>query len=409
MPSLLPEPNALTQLRKEHLLALGVAYIVCDADLCVTAASATVSDLLGVSDTLRDQVLTHVCLPLIGFEEKLAAMCVGEQDDLVIEQINVERPDSATRYISLVVLPHPPGIVVIISDVTVQSVQQQRLQQQHYELLLLHERVAEQNKQLIELNKELARLSQRKSDMIAIVTHDLRSPLTAIIGYARMLMDGSYGSFTSEQCRVLGSIQTQGQHMRDLLSRLLDLRRLEHAELQNRSPINLNLIVMHVVFSFVDHARLAGVDLQHPEAEEIFMAMGDGDIVQQAVANLLSNAIKYTLHGGSVTVRLLRVTNLSAVDPPLNPSFNWCAIEVADTGPGIDAQDLQHIFDPFFRSAEVRIKGLAGSGLGLAIVQMAMRQHNGRVLVDSHIGKGTTFTLLIPCNIPEEATAMRKT
>lgn len=402
MPSPPPEPATYTQLRKEHLLALGVAYIVCSADLHITSASATVANLLGIPGTdIRGQLLTEVCLPLIGSEEKLAAIRAGTVPDLVIEQINIEQAAATTRYISLVVLPHHPGLLVIISDVTVQSVQQQRLQQQHYELLLLHEKVAEQNKQLAELNAELARLSQRKSDMIAIVTHDLRSPLTAIIGYARMILDGTYGPTTPDQRELLQSIQSQGQHMRDLLSRLLDLRRLEAAELQNRTTVNLNLLVMRVVFSFHDHARLAGVALQHPEADDMITLLGDGDILQQAIANLVSNAIKYTGRGGSVMVRLYRCSELPALNPPLAPGC-WCAIEVSDTGLGIDEHDLQRIFDPFYRTAEAQIKGLAGSGLGLAIVQMAMRQHSGRVLVDSRVGEGTTFTLLVPCSPPEE-------
>ncbi len=406
----LSDQSPMTDRQTQQLLALSVAYIMCDAALTIIEASAGVADLLGLTEhVLPGQALTSVCLPLLGYEAHLYAICARTVPDLVIEQINFEDRHGETRYVSLVVLPQEsePGLVVLLSDVTVQSQQQQRLQQQHHELLLLHEKIAAQNTQLVALNAELSQLSQRKSDMIAIVTHDLRSPLTAITGYARMLLDGMYGQLLPEQQELVQSMYDQGQHMRELLSKLLDLRRLESTELDKREVVNLNLLLTRVVFSFHDHARLAEVELCLAEDEEVLITHGDGDILQQAVANLVSNAIKYTGAGGKVVLRLARLTELPIVDPPLDARHTWGALTVADTGSGIAEEDLQHIFDPFFRTAAARMRGPAGSGLGLSIVQMAMRQHGGRVLVASRPGEGTTFTLLLPCDTQDQAASQQ--
>lgn len=377
-----------------HLRAPGVAYLICNADLEITEAGPSSAALLGMPGVpLVGESLTSICLPLLGSEAQLAAVCTRNLPHLQIEQINLEDDQGQTRYISLVVWPHQQAeLIVILSDDTVQSRQQQRLQQQHNELLLL-------NEQLTALNAELEEVSQRKSNMMAIVTHDLRSPLTAVTGYAGMLLEETCGPLTPDQREILEAIHQQGQHMRDLLSRLLDLRRLEATELQKRTPVDLNLLLMRAVFSFHDQARLAGVEFCFPEDadEETLIVAGDADVLQQAVANLLSNAIKYTGTGGNVTVRLYRATTLPALDPPLDPTCCWCVIEVADTGPGIAEDDLHRIFDPFFRTDAARVQGPAGSGLGLAIVQMAVRQHHGRVHVTSSLGQGTTFLLLLPC------------
>ncbi len=387
----------------DDLMALGVAFLVCDTNLCITAASTMAAELLGVSSaTLTAQPLTDVCLPLVGNEAHLQAICQGHLSHLTIEQINLDSPDGKPRYVSLVVLPQEtePGLMIILSDVTLQSRQQQRLQQQHHELLLLHEHIAEQNARLIALNAELEQVSQRKSDLMAIVTHDLRSPLTTIIGYADMLLEAVGDPLSPEQRELVESIRQQGHSMRDLLGRLLDLRRLESTELQECSSIHLNLLLLQLFMSFQDHARLAAIDLQFSEHEEDVLLSGDKDILQQAVANLLSNAIKYTAAGGTVQVHVQRLDTLPALEPPLEPAANWCAIEVRDSGAGIAAEDLARIFDPFFRTSAARNRGLAGSGLGLTIVQMAVRQHHGRILVDSRLNEGTTFTLLLPCDPP---------
>ncbi len=403
----LPEQIFPVDDQAQQLLALGVAYLICDADLRVTHTSVSSAAFLGMPGaTLTGQPLTSVCLPLLGSEAQLAALCARTRSYLLIEQINLEDEQGTPRYISLVVWPYQQTeLIVILSDVTLQSRQQQRLQQQHNELLLLHEQIAAQNEQLITLNAELEEVSQRKTNMMAIVTHDLRSPLTAIIGYAQLLLKGSCGTLRQEQREILEVIHQQGQHMRDLLNRLLDLRRLETTELQKRTPVNMNLLLRRTVFSFHDQARLAEVVfcLAEDVDEETLVVPGDADILQQAVANLLSNAIKYTGVGGSVTVRLYRPPTLPILDPPLDTTCCWCAIEVADTGPGIAVEDLQRIFDPFFRSDEARMHGPAGSGLGLAIVQMAMRQHSGRVHVSSSLGQGTTFLLFLPCEAPDAA------
>lgn len=387
---LVPEPSLLPG-----------AFLVCASSLIITAASAHAAELLGQpAAELIGQPLTTVCLPLIGSEAELAEVIAGARSHVAIDQLNLDDHPAAPRYTSLLVLPHAPGVLVLLTDVTEQSRQQQRLQQQHHELLLLHEKVAEQNEQLLALNRELADVSQRKSDMLAIATHDLRAPLSSLLGFTQLLLGNAFGAPRPEQVVPLQAIQRQGTRVLELINTLLDLRRLESATPLQPQAIDLQQLTAETMRSFADQAALAQVHLMIDVSQPVTL-LGDRESVQQALANVLSNAIKYTGAGGNVTLRLQRLHEHPPVEPPLDAERAWCALEVIDTGPGIAEADLPRVFEPFFRTKTARMGGQHGSGLGLAIVHMAVQQHGGRVLVASRIGQGTTFTLILPCFAPD--------
>lgn len=375
--------------------ALNGAFLIADAALRITAASAAAPALLGLqSHDLTDQPLLDVCYPLLGYEPQLAAVIAGTQAQLVIDQLNLDEEHGLPRYTSLLALPHAPGLIVLLADVTEHSRQQQRLQQQHHELLLLHEKIAAQNTELRALNHELAELSQRKSDMLAIATHDLRAPLASAMGFVQLLLGNSWGALAPQQIEPLRAIQRQHQRVLELINTLLDLRRFESTAPVRRQAIDLDQLTAETVRSFADQAALARLNVTYQATAPITIR-GDREVVQQAIANLVSNALKYTFPGGAITLRLRRLHEIPALDPPLDPALAWCALDVRDNGPGIAAADLDRLFEPFFRAAATR--AIIGSGLGLAIVQAAAQQHGGRVTVASAPGAGSTFTLWLPC------------
>lgn len=384
-----------------------VAYIVCDTDLIITGASEHAAYLLGLAAIdLRGSQLTDVFLPLIGSEYLIENVINGVQPYLSLEKVNIRTSHDEVRYISLLLFAYAPGILIIIHDVTSHSVQQQFLQQQHHDLLLLHEKVAEQNKQLNVLNEELSEMSQRKSDMLAIATHDLRSPLVAILGYIELLYEGEFDPLTDEQQGAIQIIEQESQRMLTLIKTLLDLKRLETSRLQYRYSVNLDKLVNQVVSSFSNQARLAQNTLMYHGIEGVsddhaLIVSGDRDILQQAVANLVSNGIKYAGEGKRVELRLTVLDTLPSLTSPLDPKQTWCQLDVADNGPGLNEEDVQRVFDPFFRTRDARTKNQTGSGLGLTIVQRAVQHHNGQITVQSMPGKGTTFTLFLPCTLIE--------
>jgi signal transduction histidine kinase len=388
----------------------GIAYIACDASLRITEVSPHAAELLqmekGAGDLIGD-CLTDACLVLIGSEEKLDAVVQGTLPDMVIDQVNVAVPFSDVRYVSLTVLPQGDGILVLVSDVTRFSLQQQRLQQQHNELALLHEKVAEQNQQLRTLNQQLSEVSQRKSDMLAIATHDLRSPLSTILGYVDLMLEDEFGHLDEEMTEAVEIIQQEGLRMLELIKGLLNLRRLESASPTNRSVINLGMLVQQVLHSFHNQAHLANVQLDYAgvagvEPGSMLKITGDSDMLQQAVGNLVSNGIKYAGEGSTVWLHLqLLPADVSATmqDVELDPTRLWCALQVADNGKGMKEEDVQRIFEPFFRSREARTSRRDGTGLGLTIVQQAVQQHAGVITVQSSLGAGTTFVIYLPVEV----------
>lgn len=384
-----------------------VAYIVCDTDFIITEASEHAAYLFGLETVdMRGSLLTDIFLPLIGSEPLIENVINGIQPYLSLEQVNIRTSHGEVRYISLVLFAHTPGILIIINDVTSHSVQQQFLQQQHHDLLLLHEKVAEQNKQLNILNEELSEMSQRKSDMLAIATHDLRSPLVAILGYIELLYEGEFDPLTDEQHGAIRIIEQESQRMLTLIKTLLDLKRLETSRLQYRYSVNLDKLVSQVVNSFSNQAHLAHITLDYSGVQGIadnlsLIVSGDRDILQQAVANLVSNGIKYAGEGKRVELHLTALETLPSLKSPLDPEQTWCTLDVSDNGPGLNEEDVQRVFDPFFRTRDARTKNQTGSGLGLTIVQRAVQHHNGQVSVQSTPGEGTTFTLFLPCTLIE--------
>jgi len=383
----------------EELSLLIMGYILCDADLKIEGASKSAAPLLDLPPEAlqKGQSLFKVCLPLVGNEAQIEAIRAGQLEHLLLEQVNLERQGAKSRYLNLCLLLQPPGFILLLSDVSQASLQQQQVCQQHNELLLLHEKLVLQNDQLQSLNRELGELSQRKSDMLAIATHDLRSPLSGIIAYADLLLDESiFDPLTPDQRLPIESIQRQGKNMLDLVDTLLDLRRLDSSEPQHQNTINLDMLVQWVIRSLQDQAKLAEVTVTYQGAEQPFVVLGDSEVLQQAVGNLLSNGLKYTGRGGEIRLRLFVPPALPDLLPPLDPTLTWGCLTVTDNGPGIAPDDMPHIFEPFFRTKDVRLSGLPGSGLGLTIVQKAIHQHGGRVIAQSQLKEGTTFTIFLP-------------
>jgi signal transduction histidine kinase len=386
-----------------------VAYLACDANFCIVQASAGAAALLDLpQEHICGQELTAVCLPLMGNEPQLATVRDGTLARFAIEQINLPTPDGTMRYVSLVVLPLGAGVIAILTDVTAHSLQQQQIQQQHHDLALLHERLAEQNQQLRSLNQELTELMQRKSDMLAIATHDLRSPAATILGFVGLLLEGEFDPLTAQQQEILGIVSQEADRTLSLIKSLLDLKRLESIHLINITQVNMHDLLQQVLRSFQNQAQLATIELvyhglhvdgqpQDNRHADEYTVMGDSDLLQQAVGNLVSNGIKYAGAGKVVALHINRLTTVPILEHlTLDSSQTWCAIDIADNGPGIEEQDVKRIFDPFFRTTTARKGARPGSGLGLSIVQRAIQQHGGVVTVQSIPDEGTTFTLYLP-------------
>jgi PAS domain S-box-containing protein len=227
-------------------------------------------------------------------------------------------------------------------------------------------------------------LEQLKSDFVATVSHDLRSPLTLMRGYATMLQ--MVGDLNDQQKGYVRKIIAGVENMARLVNNLLDLGRIEAGIGLQIEKVMVSEVVEEVINSLQLQAVQKDIRLS-PEmndgAKNITIE-ADRALVQQAMVNLVENAIKYTPVSGQVKVRI-------------EARPNTILIEVHDTGIGIAPIDSPHLFEKFYRSGRREAYQQRGTGLGLAIVKSIADRHGGRVWVDSQLGKGSVFSLEIPC------------
>ena len=227
---------------------------------------------------------------------------------------------------------------------------------------------------------QFKKLDALKSEFVSTVSHDLRSPLTLVQGYATMLQ--MVGELNDQQANYLQKIVASVENMSRLVSNLLDLGRIEAGVGLKLEKIAALEVVERVVGGLKMRALQKKVDL-NIEVSEVPLVEADPALLEQALQNLVDNAIKYSEAEEQVNIRL------RSQDEQL-------IIEVSDSGIGIPPADQQRLFEKFYRVSRFGRRGESGSGLGLAIVKSIAEQHGGRVWFESQLGKGSTFYLAIP-------------
>jgi len=246
--------------------------------------------------------------------------------------------------------------------------------------------------QLRRQTEALERASRVKDEFLAVLSHELRSPLNAILGWAQMLRTRKYNEVTTS--RALETIERNARLQTQLIEDLLDISRIIQGKLTlNISPVNLSATVEGAIETMRLSAEAKSIHLEPALDQRIGIITGDVNRLQQVICNLLSNAIKFTPNGGRVEVRLSQVA-------PENQSGSlttYAQVQVKDNGKGINAEFLPHVFE-HFRQADFSItRTYGGLGLGLSIVRQLVELHGGRVRADSlGEGQGATFTVLLP-------------
>jgi len=225
--------------------------------------------------------------------------------------------------------------------------------------------------------KELDRL---KSDFIHTVSHDLRSPLTSILGYTELIE--RTGPLNANQTEFLQRLQGSIQHITALVNDLLDLGRLEAGFDTRRELVHLESVLKYSLDMFDAQIKKKGIQLSAEIAQNLQPLRANPIRIRQMMDNLIGNAIKYTPGEGVVRV------SISMQDHQL-------ILKVEDTGPGIPPDEQSHVFEKFYRATNAP-EGVEGSGLGLAIVKSIVDSHQGRVWVESTMGRGSSFIVLLP-------------
>ncbi|MBM3120953.1 MAG: response regulator [Chloroflexi bacterium] len=225
--------------------------------------------------------------------------------------------------------------------------------------------------------KELDRI---KSEFVTTVSHDLRSPLTAILGYVDLI--GRSGEVSEQQREFIQRVRTSVEHITALISDLLDLGRIEAGLDSARETTPLPVLARYAVETLRGSAEHRKLTLETDLPEDLPMVTGDPIRLRQMIANLLENAIKYTPPGGRV-----RIETMAEADQVI--------LRIIDSGPGIPPAEQPYLFDKFFRASNAP-EEVAGTGLGLSIVKSIVDSHDGRIWVESALGKGSRFTVVLP-------------
>ncbi|MBN1995317.1 MAG: GAF domain-containing protein [Anaerolineae bacterium] len=226
-----------------------------------------------------------------------------------------------------------------------------------------------------------AELSQLKDEFVSTVSHDLRSPLSAILIATNLIPQT--GPITGQQQELLTTIEDRVDDIRHLIDALLDVGKIEAGIDMDIEPCQLPPLLDEVTGSLTPQANHKSIQLNHKLSEDLLPVMANPTRIRQVLHNLIDNAIKYTPPGGQVTVKAFQ-------------QEQEIRIQVIDTGIGIPAADQPHVFEKFYQVKESQAVGLRGSGLGLAITKSIVEKCGGRIWLESVPGKGSTFTVALP-------------
>jgi signal transduction histidine kinase len=234
------------------------------------------------------------------------------------------------------------------------------------------------------MTHRLAELDRMKAEFMSIATHELKTPINVISGYAELLQERVYGVVNDRQDEALAAVRDQARLLTTLVNQLLDISRLEAGGLRvQMREVELADFFVRIQRSFGPLAERKGIAfrLELDPALPQAIPMDADRLRDQVLGNIISNAVKFTPEGGQIVLRS-------------RPMQDAVAIEVEDTGHGIPADKLPHIFDKFYQVGEqARSKG---AGLGLAIAREVIEAHGGHITAESAPGRGSTFRIVLP-------------
>ncbi len=369
-----------------------IAYFIADTGLTVVESGGALNICGNQGQTFTGHSLLDVIPELVGSEQVLAGILTGIVPRFRLPWINRETTEGQTAYLTMVDLPYRDeagqiaGLIHLVQDVTEMGRLEQQLTQQRNDLRLLQDQLTRQNLELAAANAELRRLDDLKSQFVSVAAHELRSPLSSIIGYVEILLDQEFDPLTDHQREFLETVRRNGQRLLAITKNLLDVNRIEAGRVELLlEPADLAGLVASVAAEFAPQLEVRAQRLALGATPGLPLVWCDEIRAAQIVSNLLSNAIKYTPDGGLITIR---------VGPAGEEGF--LQVAVADDGVGISPEDQTRLFNRFFRAGSASLTGASGTGLGLYITRSLVELHGGRIWLESEPGKGSTFYVTFP-------------
>ena len=260
----------------------------------------------------------------------------------------------------------------------------------------------------------MGEVERAKSTLLATVSHEMRTPLTSVIGYSEMLLEGMAGAINDEQREYLTTILGKADHLLRLISSMLDLARLEASPpTVEQRPVSIVDVIERAAASLTSEAERRAIALNLESGGRLPRVLADSRRIRQVLMHLIANAIKFTPRGGDVVVAAevgpLSPSDLQPAPVAAPPSVMpdelarriGVRVSVRDTGIGISPLAQARIFEPFFQADQSSTREYSGTGLGLSLAKSYVEAHGGSIWVHSQPGGGSTFTLSLPA-VPED-------
>ncbi len=249
------------------------------------------------------------------------------------------------------------------------------------EAVRINEELSTANRQLEMRNREVERANQFKDEFLSMMSHEVRTPLNAILGFSELLLDGRFGPLAGKPQQYVDHIHNSGRHLLRLTNDILDVSRIEAGRMELVvETVSLQTVVSEVLESLRPLSEKKSQNLGQ-KMDGKLTVRADPTRIRQVLTNLVGNAIKFTPTGGSIEVR----AHLTGDNVRIN---------VEDDGPGIPAHEREHIFQAFYRLK--REGETEGTGLGLSISHRLVEMHGGRLDVESRSGTGSCFFFTLP-------------
>ena len=238
-------------------------------------------------------------------------------------------------------------------------------------------------KELEKKNKRLQELNELKSDFVSTVSHELRTPLSIIKSGVEIVLDGITGTISEKQKKVLTTVRDSIDRLARIINSLLDISKIEAGKVElKKELVEVRDLMSHVASSFETRAKVQGLELRVSFPKKPIDVYVDRDKIIQVFTNLAGNALKFTKEG--------------CIEMSTKEKANEIECFVADTGVGIPQEQIDKVFDKFHQVDRTEGPGAKGAGLGLAITKALIGMHNGRIWVESQLGKGSKFTFTLP-------------
>lgn len=218
-------------------------------------------------------------------------------------------------------------------------------------------------------------------DLVSILAHDLRTPISSAKNFIDLAQHS--GPLTDKQVMMIERAMKALERMEMLVNDVLEMSRVDQDAPVGREPVDMNLLIRECASLMEGIAAADGITLHLDIQDELAVLHGEQERLQQAVNNLVANGVKYNESGGNVWIKA-------------NSNKEALRLVVRDDGLGIPEEDLEHIFDRFYRSRMGKERRIDGTGLGLAIVKAVIEKHGGTIEVESVLEQGTTFTVNLP-------------